>query len=83
MMWLNDALMCYMRYGMMWKCDQDIVFSGKEILCSDFVRVYWFVRSVMRHHDSTDIMESHRWSYSVGKSRGGSYDFVCGLKYNW
>jgi len=35
MMWLNGALMCYTRYGMVWKCDQDIVFSGKEILCWD------------------------------------------------
>ena len=35
MMWLNGALMCYMRYGRVWKCDQDIVFSGKEILCGD------------------------------------------------
>jgi len=35
MMWLNGALMCYMRYGMVWKYDQDIIFLGKEILCWD------------------------------------------------
>jgi len=35
MMWLNGALMCYMRCEMVWKCDQDIVFSGKEIPCWD------------------------------------------------
>ena len=54
---------------MIWKCDQDIVFSGKEIPCEIVVRVYWSVRPVMRHPDSTDIMESHRWSYSVDESR--------------
>ena len=34
-MWLNGVLMCYMKYGVMWKCDQDIIFSRKEILCRD------------------------------------------------
>jgi len=70
MMWLNGGvLMCYMMYVMRWKCDQNIVFLGKEIPCWDFVRVYWFVMLVMRHYDSTDIMDSHRWSYSIGESR--------------
>ena len=34
-MWLNGVLMCLMKYAIGWKCDQDIVFSGKEIPCWD------------------------------------------------
>jgi len=54
-------------YVMRWKCDQDIVFSRKERLLLGCIDLWVFYKR--DDFDSTDIMESHRWKYSVGESR--------------
>jgi len=68
---IECILMCYMRYGMMWKCDQDIVFSRKKISCWDLLLgcIDLWVYCEWDDPDSTDIMDSQSWSYSVGESR--------------
>jgi len=68
---------------MMWKCDEDNYFKkGNNVLRLLLRCIDLWVSREWDDFDSTDIMESHRWSYSVGESRRGSYDFVCSLKNN-
>jgi len=54
-------------YVMRLKCDQDVL--GNTMLRLLLGCIDLWVSCEWDDHDSTDIMESPRWSYSVGESR--------------
>jgi len=61
-MWLNGVLMCYVKYEIMWKCDQHIVLLRKIYIMSKLLLMYidLWVSFKWDDHDPTNIMESHR-----------------------
>ena len=63
-------------YLMRLKCDQDVVFSGKEIPCWDLLLgcIDLWVSCEWDDPDYTDIMESNTWSY------WGPFGWFWGLK---